>query len=80
MNNYDETKEILKHSTLTCKQIADITGQSIYMAKQIRLKILNEYNNKFPYSTGARVRTDHFVEYYDNKIITNLYNSLFNLS
>lgn len=77
--NYYETLETLKYATLTCKQISIITGHSMYASKKIRLEIINHYN-KFPYTQNAHVRTDHFIEWYDSKLLTKMYNEIYKLN
>ncbi|MFV0394456.1 MAG: hypothetical protein ACK5LC_08675 [Coprobacillaceae bacterium] len=75
----EQIKECLKYPLLTCKQIALITGTSVFAARQLRLTILEEYYDKFPYSKGAKIRTDHFLERYDNPRLTKLYEDLYGI-
>lgn len=78
--DYNEIVENLKYATLTCEQIAQITGHSLYAAKRMRLLIIEKFNDKFPYSTSAHVRTDHFVSWYDNPVINKAYATLYDLN
>lgn len=77
--NIKKIKELLQYGTLTCKQISEITGQTLYTAKKIRLKIIESYAKEFPYTSGAHVRTDHFVIWYNNPVINREYKSIYNL-
>lgn len=72
-------KDILSYSLLTCEQISIICGMSLYGAKKMRLAILEKYKEKFFYSPGAHVRTDHFLIYYESPRFFHLYKELYGL-
>lgn len=77
--DYERIVEILKYATLTCTQISEITGQSLYASKQMRLKIIEDYKGKYRYTTGSHIRTDHFVQWYDSPVLNKAYKDLYML-
>ncbi|MDH6603573.1 hypothetical protein OKW23_000709 [Bacilli bacterium PM5-9] len=77
--NIKKIREILQYGTLTCKQISEITGQTIHAAKQMRLDIIEEYKDRYRYTAGASIRTDHFIIWYNNPVINKEYELLYEL-
>lgn len=69
--------EIIQKPILTTRDIAKLTGYSLYTAKRIRKDIIAKEKDYFFYTAKASIRTDHFLKYYQNDYLSKLYEDVF---